>query len=147
MADIVRTANALWRGDLRGGTGSASTQSGAVRDVTITYPSRFEAAEGSNPEELVAAAHAACFSMSLAGRLAREGMSPEEIRTRAAVTLSKTETGFAITRIHLETEARVPGADAEKFRAAAEAAKDGCPISVLLRPGLQSLTLDARLVS
>lgn len=146
MADIVRTAAATWRGDLRDGSGLASTQSGALKDVKVTFPSRFERGEESNPEELIAAAHATCFSMALAGRLARAGMSPEEIRTRAAVTLSKTDTGFAITKVHLETEARVAGADEEKFRVAAEGAKEGCPVSILLRPGLQSLTLDARLV-
>jgi osmotically inducible protein OsmC len=147
MAEIVRTATASWRGDLRSGKGSVSTASGAVKEIAVTYPSRFESGADSNPEELIAAAHATCFSMALAARLAREGMSPEEIRTRAAVTLSKTETGFAITRVHLETEAHVPGADEAKFRAAAEGAKEGCPVSVLLRPGLQSMTLDARLVS
>jgi osmotically inducible protein OsmC len=115
--------------------------------VKVTYPSRFESGAESNPEELIAAAHATCFSMALASRLAREGAAPEEIKTRAALTLSKTETGFAITKVQLETEVRAAGATEEKFRAAAEGAKEGCPVSVLLRPGLQSLTLDARLVT
>jgi len=146
MPEITRTATATWTGDLRTGTGRASTPSGALREAVITYPSRFESGEGSNPEELIAAAHAACFSMALAGRLAREGTPPERIETRATVTLQVGEGGPRITRVHLETEARVPGTDETKFRELAEGAKEGCPVSQLLKPGLESLTLDARLV-
>jgi len=146
MPEIVRTATVTWTGDLRGGLGKASTQSGALREVSITFPSRFEQGEGSNPEELIAAAHAACFSMALSGRLAQRGLPPQEIRTRAAVTLQTGEGGPRITKVHLETEARVPGADEATFRQAAEEAKEGCPVSALLKPGLQALTLDARLL-
>lgn len=146
MPELSRTASATWLGDLRTGTGRASTGSGALREAVVTYPSRFESGEGSNPEELLAAAHAACFSMALAARLSREGATPERIDTKATVTLHVGETGPRITRVHLETQARVTGVDEAKFREVAEAAKEGCPISQLLKPGLESLTLDARLV-
>lgn len=146
MPELSRSATATWTGDLRTGTGRATTASGALREALVTYPSRFESGEGSNPEELLAAAHAACFSMALAGRLSREGATPERIDTRATVTLQVGEAGPRITRVHLETQARVSGVDEAKFREVAEAAKQGCPVSQLLLPGLQSLTLDARLV-
>ncbi len=146
MPELSRTASATWLGDLRTGTGRASTGSGALREAVVTYPSRFESGEGSNPEELLAAAHAACFSMALAARLSREGATPERIDTKATVTLHVGEAGPRITRVHLETQARVTGVDEGKFREVAEAAKEGCPVSQLLKPGLESLTLDARLV-
>lgn len=147
MPELTRTATATWTGDLRTGRGTATTASGALRDAVVTYPSRFESGEGSNPEELIAAAHAACFSMALAARLAREGAPPERIDTRATVTLQVGEGGPRITRVHLETQARVPGVDEAKFREVAEGAKEGCPVSQLLKPGLESLTLDARLLA
>lgn len=146
MPEITRTATVTWTGDLRTGRGQASTPSGALRDTPVTYVSRFESAEGSNPEELIAAAHAACFSMALAGRLTREGSPPERIETRATLTLQLGESGARITRIHLETRARVPGIDEARFREVAEGAKEGCPVSQLLKPGLEALTLDAALV-
>ncbi len=145
MPEITRTASATWAGDLRTGRGQASTPSGALRDTPVTYVSRFESGEGSNPEELIAAAHAACFSMALAGRLTREGTPPERIETRATLTLQLGESGARITRVHLETRARVPGIDEARFRELAEGAKEGCPVSQLLQPGLQALTLDAQL--
>lgn len=145
MPEITRTASATWAGDLRTGRGHASTPSGALRDTPVTYVSRFESGEGSNPEELIAAAHAACFSMALAGRLTREGTPPERIETRATLTLQLGESGARITRVHLETRARVPGIDEARFRELAEGAKEGCPVSQLLQPGLQALTLDAQL--
>jgi O-succinylbenzoic acid--CoA ligase len=147
MAEITRTASATWTGDLRTGTGHASTQSGVLKDAVVTYPSRFESGQGSNPEELIAAAHAACFSMALAARLSREGTPPERVETRATVTLQTGEAGAKITQVHLQTRAKVPGVDPAKFREAAEGAKEGCPVSQLLKPGLESLTLDAELVS
>jgi len=146
MAEIVRTATASWAGDLRSGTGKASTPSGALQEATITFPSRFEHAAGANPEELIAAAHAACFSMALSAELTRRGTPPQEIRTKATLTLETGEGGARITKIHLETEGHVPGADERTFREAAEQAKESCPVSKLLKPGLQSLTLEARLV-
>lgn len=145
MADIRRHATASWSGDLRGGTGKASTESGALRDATVTFPSRFESGTGSNPEELIAAAQAACFSMALSGGLSAQGHPPREIRTRATLLLRKGESGFKIAGIHLETEGDVPGIDEATFKAAAEKAKETCPVSTLLKPGLEELTLDARL--
>jgi osmotically inducible protein OsmC len=147
MPDLLRYATGSWAGDLMSGTGKASTPSGALQDATITFPSRFEDAAGSNPEELIAAAHAACFSMALSAGLGREGHTPKEIRTKATLTLRKDESGFKITKIHLETEGQVPGIDQATFKQAAEGAKENCPVSVLLKPGLEELTLDARLVT
>lgn len=146
MPELSRTATSTWTGDLRTGTGRATTPSGALREALVTYPSRFESGEGTNPEELLAAAHAACFSMALAARLSREGATPERIDTKATVTLQVGEAGPRITRVHLETQAKVSGVDEAKFREVAEGAKQGCPVSQLLLPGLESLTLDARLV-
>jgi osmotically inducible protein OsmC len=146
MPEITRTASATWTGDLRSGVGRATTPSGVLRESSVTYLSRFESGEGTNPEELIAAAHAACFSMALAGRLTREGAAPERIETKATLTLDVGEAGARITRVHLETRATVPGVDEAKFQELAEAAKDGCPVSRLLKPGLESLTLDAQLV-
>lgn len=143
--EILRSASAVWRGDLMTGVGLANTASGAVKDVTMSYGKRFGEDHGSNPEELIAAAHASCFSMAFSGGLTRAGFPPEEIQTTATVTLQKGETGFSITAVHLETVATVPGIDQATFAAAAEGAKANCPVSRLLAPGLQSLTLDARL--
>lgn len=147
MPDILRHATASWAGDLRSGIGKASTESGALQDATITFPSRFEDGTGSNPEELIAAAHAACFSMALSAGLSQQGTPPEEIKTKATLTLRKDESGFKITGIHLETEGKVPGIDEAAFKEAAEGAKENCPVSVLLKPGLESLTLAARLIA
>ena len=113
----------------------------------MSYGKRFGEDHGSNPEELIAAAHASCFSMAFSGALARAGFPPEEIKTTATVTLQKGEAGFSIVAIHLDTAAKVPGIDEAAFSTAAEGAKAGCPVSRLLAPGLQSLTLDARLVA
>jgi osmotically inducible protein OsmC len=147
MADIERHATASWSGDLRGGTGKASTESGAVSDAPVAFSSRFENNPGSNPEELLAAAHASCFSMALSGVLGRQGSTPKEIRTRATLTLHKGESGFKITKMHLATEGDVPGIDQAAFQAAAEQAKQTCPVSVLLTPGLEAVTLEAKLVN
>jgi osmotically inducible protein OsmC len=144
MAEVKRQATGSWSGDLKGGKGSASTESGALADVVMTYPSRFENSGGSNPEELVAAAHASCFSMALANELSQQGHVPEMIETRATITLDLGR--LKITRIHLETQGRVPGIDDATFLSVAEQAKDNCPVSVLLKPGLEGLTLEARKV-
>jgi lipoyl-dependent peroxiredoxin len=146
MPDILRHASATWAGDLRSGTGSASTESGALKDAKIAFVSRFENEPGSNPEELLAAAHAACFSMALSANLGRQGLTPKEIRTRATVTLNKGEAGFKITKVHLETEGEVPGIDQAGFAEAAEKTKQTCPVSVLLLPGLEEATVSARLI-
>ncbi len=146
MAEIVRTAEASWSGDLKSGTGKAATGSGVVQEVTITYPSRFEQGPGTNPEELIAAAHAACFSMALSAELGRRGASPEEIKTKATLTLQTGEGGPQITKVDLDTEGKVSGIDEATFRDAAETAKENCPVSKLIKGGLQSLTISARLV-
>ena len=146
MPEIVRTGNGAWSGDLKSGRGSASTPSGALKDAPVTFGSRFEAAKGSNPEELIAAAHAACFSMFLSGVLASDGHPPVDVRTQATLRMQLGEGGPRIVSIHLATEGRVPGIDATAFAAAATKAKDGCPVSKLLKPGLEALTVEARLV-
>ena len=145
MADILRRATGSWSGDLRSGSGKASTESGALRDVKMAFSSRFENGGGSNPEELVAAAHAACFSMALANNLSQQGNVPDEIRTQATLTMHRGEGGWKITKIHLDTEGSVPGIDQEAFAAAAEKTKQTCPISVLLLPGLEEATVSATL--
>jgi lipoyl-dependent peroxiredoxin len=148
MPDILRHASGTWSGNLQSGTGTASTESGALHDAKVSFTSRFEeGVTGSNPEELIAAAHAECFSMALSATLGRQGHTPNIIRTKATLTLNKGEAGFKITGMHLETEGDVPGIDEATFKQAAETAKETCPISALLKPGLAALTLDARLVS
>jgi lipoyl-dependent peroxiredoxin len=137
-----RTGSAVWKGDLKGGTGTVSTESGAVDGVSYSFGKRFGEDKGSNPEELIGAAHAGCFSMALAGQLGAAGMTPEEISTTARVTLEKVGEGFGITKIHLTTRARIPGADEAAFRKAAENAKAGCPVSKVLNA---EITMDASL--
>jgi len=147
MADIIRTGTAAWSGDLSNGKGTTSTGGGGLKDFNYSFHSRFENGQGTNPEELIAAAHASCFSMALSKILGDQGHPPQNINTKASVTLSKTATGFKVTKIHLQTEGRVSGLDEKGFRQAAETAKENCPISVLLKPGLESMTLEARLQS
>jgi len=147
MPDILRRAHGTWAGDLASGSGTASTESGALRDVKMTAGARFESASGSNPEELIAAAHASCFSMALANNLSKQGHVPQEIRTQATLTLHRGEGGYKITKIHLDTEGVVPGIDQVEVSAAAEKTKQTCPISVLLLPGLEEATVSARLQS
>ncbi len=146
MADIIRTATAAWQGDLRSGGGTTSTTSGALKDTKISFSTRFGDAIGANPEELIAAAEASCFSMALSSNLSKAGFVPTSIATKATLTMT-TEGGFKITAIHLDTEVKAPGVSAEKFAEIAEATKEGCPVSTLLKLGLQSLTLSAKLVA
>jgi len=146
MADIHRTATATWQGDVKSGFGTTSTTSGALKNTKITFSARFESAPGANPEELIAAAEASCYSMALSSNLGKAGFTPTSINTKATLTMA-TEGGFRITAIHLDTEAKVPSISAEKFAEVAEATKEGCPVSKLLKPGLQSLTLSAKLVA
>jgi len=146
MPEIVRTGSAHWSGDLKSGRGAASTPSGALKEAPYTFASRFENAPASNPEELIAAAHAACFSMAFSNMLAGEGHTPTEVRTTATLRMRLDASGPHIVAIHLECEGRVPGISAEQFEAVAAKAKDGCPVSRLLKPGLEQLTLTARLV-
>ena len=129
---MKRKASAVWRGDLKGGKGILSTDSGVLSDTQYSFSTRFEEGIGTNPEELIAAAHAGCFSMALSGQLGEVGLLPESIQTTATVNFEKTEAGFTITAVHLDLTARVPGADQATFEAAANKAKVGCPVSRVL---------------
>lgn len=140
----IRTADAEWKGDLPKGSGTLKTETGALSG-SYSFASRFEEGAGTNPEELIAAAHAGCFSMALSNILAKAGHTPESIRTKAGVHLEKGEGGFGITRIRLECRGRVPGMDADRFREHAEEAKAGCPVSQALKA--VPIELDAQLES
>ncbi|HXX32156.1 MAG TPA: OsmC family protein [Myxococcaceae bacterium] len=139
---MIRKASAQWKGGLKDGRGSVSTDSGVLRQTPYSFSTRFENAAGTNPEELIAAAHAACFSMALSAQLGGAGMTPESIDTAATLTLEKLEPGFTVTGIHLEVVARIPGAKAAAFEKAAGEAKANCPISRLLNT---KITMNARL--
>jgi osmotically inducible protein OsmC len=140
---VARKSDAEWQGDLRSGKGRMSLGSGAFSG-SYSFPSRFESGEGTNPEELIAAAHAGCFSMALAHALSTAGHAPERIHTTATVQLEQQGAGFAITRIRLETEARVPGLDAAAFQEQARGAKENCPVSKALAG--TTIELDAKLL-
>lgn len=147
MADLERSATAVWKGDLRGGNGTFSARSGVFQDAAYTFATRFENAPGTNPEEMIAAAEAACFSMAFANALSKQGATVESIQTTATVVLSsKQGGGFRVSRIRLQTQGRVQGVDEAKFMEVAEDAKKNCPISTLLAPGLDGIDLDAKLV-
>src|SRR4051812_31291686 len=139
----TRNAEAVWEGDLKGGKGTMTMGSGAYEGA-YSFQSRFESGAGTNPEELIAAAHAGCFSMALSHALAQGGHPPKRVHTTAKVHLQQSAGGFSIPRIDLVTEAEVPGLDAAKFKAQAEEAKKNCPVSKLLAAA--EITLDARLV-
>jgi lipoyl-dependent peroxiredoxin len=141
---MQRSATAEWRGDLKGGKGTISTDSGVLSETQYSFSTRFENGQGTNPEELIAAAHAGCFSMALSAQLGERGITPESLRTKSTVTLDKTADGFTVTKSHLVLNARVPGVDRAKFDEAAKAAKEGCPISKLLKA---EITLDVNLES
>ena len=140
MAAIERTASGVWHGDLKSGHGHIDSSSGVLRETPFTYATRFENAKGTNPEELIAAAHAACYSMAFSNYLSQQGHVPEEIATRATITLDS----GVITKMHLVTKGRVPGLDAAAFKRLAEEAEKKCLVSNLLRNGLE-ITLDASL--
>jgi len=140
---MQRKATAVWHGGLKDGKGTISGESGAFQGLAYDFRKRFESDPGTNPEELIAAAHAGCFSMALSGELGKAGLAPESIRTTAAVTLEMLPAGPTVTAIHLDVAARVPGAAAAAFEQAARAAKDGCPISRLLKTA--TITLSAKL--
>ena len=127
---------------MKDGKGSISTESGVLRETAYSFSTRFENGIGTNPEELIAAAHAGCFSMALSAELGKAGITPESIYTTATVTLDKTDGGFAVNESHLDVMAKIPGADAAKFYEAAKAAKAGCPISRLLQT---RITMEAKL--
>ena len=139
-----RKANAVWEGSLTEGSGTMRMASGAY-EGPYSFQSRFEEGDGTNPEELIAAAHAGCFSMALSLELGKAGHDPQSVETEATVHLDKQEEGFAIKRIELSTRARVPGISEDEFQQAAEGAKKGCPVSQALA-AVESIELDARLV-
>lgn len=139
---MKRKASAVWQGGLRDGRGSISTPSGVLSETQYSFSTRFEEGIGTNPEELIAAAHAGCFSMALSGQLGNAGLTAESINTTAAVTLDKTDAGFTITAVHLDVRARVPGASREAFETAANNAKAGCPVSRVLNA---QITMEATL--
>ena len=139
-----RSASAVWHGGLKDGKGTISTQSGVLKDSQYSFSTRFENGVGTNPEELIAAAHAGCFTMALSGQLTGAEHVPESLETTAVVTLEKTDDGPTVTKIHLTTKAKVPNIDKAKFDELAKNAKEGCPISRLLKAA--EITLDAQLV-
>ena len=139
---MERKATAVWSGDLKGGKGQISTQSGLMKEAQYGFTTRFENGPGTNPEELIAAAHAGCFSMALSGQLGNAGMTADSITTEAKVTMEKLEAGWTVTAIHLDVKAKIPNADQAKFETAANNAKNGCPVSMVLKA---SITMDATL--
>ena len=141
---MKRTASAEWRGGFKDGKGTISTASKLLSDAQYSFGTRFEQGVGTNPEELIAAAHAGCFSMALSVQLGSAGLTPESIKTDAAVTLEKVGDGFSITAVHLNVRAKVPGADQAAFETAAKNAKEGCPVSKVLNA---KITMDAKLES
>ena len=139
---MTRTAQAKWQGDLKTGSGTISTASGTLASTPYSFHSRFEQGKGTNPEELLAAAHAGCFTMALSNQLAQAGLKAESLETACTVTLEQKDGGFAITESHLELKAKVPGATREAFDKATAGAKSGCPVSKLYNT---NITLDAKL--
>jgi osmotically inducible protein OsmC len=139
---MKRKGSAVWQGGLKDGKGTVSTDSGVLSNTQYSFSTRFEDGKGTNPEELIAAAHAGCFSMALSAQLGNAGMTAEQIQTTATVSLDKTDGGFAITAVHLEVRAKIPGADKQAFETAAANAKAGCPVSKVLNA---TITMDAKL--
>jgi osmotically inducible protein OsmC len=141
---MKRTGSAVWKGGLKDGKGTVSTDSGVLSNTQYSFSTRFEDGKGTNPEELIAAAHAGCFSMALSAQLGDAGMTAESIATTATVNLEKSDAGFTITAIHLDVKAKIPGADKSAFDAAANGAKAGCPVSRVLNATItMSATLEA----
>lgn len=141
MPAILRTANGTWHGDLKSGKGSIDATSGVLKDTPFTFATRFENAKGTNPEELIAAAHAACYSMAFSNYLSTKGHVPDTIQTKATISLEDGK----INKMHLETRGKVAGLDNAAFKQLAEEAEKSCPVSNLLRSGL-AITLDAALL-
>jgi osmotically inducible protein OsmC len=141
---MKRKGSAVWKGGIMDGKGTVSTDSGVLSETQYSFSSRFEEGKGTNPEELIAAAHAGCFSMALSGQLGKAGFTADSIATTASVKLEKQEGGFAITAVHLDVTARVPGADQQAFETAANNAKAGCPVSKVLNAEItMQATLEA----
>ncbi|MER3425548.1 MAG: OsmC family peroxiredoxin [Nitrospiraceae bacterium] len=141
---MKRKASAVWQGGLKDGKGTVSTESGVLQNTAYSFGTRFENAKGTNPEELVAAAHAGCFAMALSAQLGERGLTAEKLEASATATLEKVEAGWSVTSVHLDVRGKVSGADAATFEKAANAAKTGCPISRLLNT---TITMDAKLVA
>src|SRR5713226_5431591 len=139
---MERKGSAVWKGGLKDGKGTVSTASGVLSNTPYSFTTRFEGTPGTNPEELIAAAHAACFSMALSAQLAGAQLTAESIHTNATLTMEKLEAGWTITAVHLDVTARVPKADEAAFRKAAEDAKKGCPVSKVLNA---NITMNAKL--
>lgn len=139
---MERKASAVWKGNLKDGQGTVSSASGILSNTKYSFATRFEGAPGTNPEELIAAAHAACFSMALSAQLTGAKLTPESINTNATLTMEKLEAGWAITAVHLDVVAKVPGASAQAFSTAAQDAKANCPVSKVLNA---KITMDAKL--
>ncbi|MFC3459869.1 OsmC family protein [Massilia haematophila] len=139
---IKRNGSAVWSGGLKDGKGAVSTGSGVLKDSQYGFNTRFEDGPGTNPEELIGAAHAGCFTMALSGQLGQAGMTAQELRTTATVSMEKVEGGFSITAVHLDLVANIPGASQEAFDKAANTAKENCPVSKLLNA---KITLSSRL--
>jgi osmotically inducible protein OsmC len=141
---MKRTGSAVWKGGLKDGKGTVSTDSGVLSNTPYSFSTRFEDGKGTNPEELIAAAHAGCFSMALSAQLGNAGMTAESIATTATVNLEKTDAGFTITAVHLDVKAKIPGADKGAFETAANNAKAGCPVSRVLNAAItMNATLEA----
>jgi len=141
---MIRKASAVWKGSLKDGKGAVSSDSGVLSNTQYSFSTRFENGRGTNPEELIAAAHAACFTMALSAQLGDANLTPESLETSAALTMEKLDAGWTVTKIHLDVTGRVPGADDAAFQKAAGDAKAGCPISRLLKA---EITMTARLVA
>jgi osmotically inducible protein OsmC len=141
---MQRTASAQWKGGLKDGKGTVSSASGVLSKTQYSFSTRFESGNGTNPEELIAAAHAGCFSMALSAELGKASITPESIDTKCTVTFEKTDTGFTVTESHLDVTARIPGGNQAAFDKAASDAKAGCPISRVLNT---KITMSAKLVS
>jgi len=139
---MERTASSVWNGSLKEGKGSITTQSGVLSDAPYSFVTRFENGKGTNPEELIAAAHAGCFTMALSAQLGTMNFTPQSLRTSAKVTLEKLDAGWTISKIHLDVSARVPGISASAFESAAASAKANCPVSRLFKA---EITMDAHL--
>ena len=140
---MIRKASAVWKGSLKEGEGTISSESGVLSSSPYSFSTRFENTKGTNPEELIAAAHAGCFTMALSAQLGNAGITPERLETTASLSLDKLDAGWTVTKIHLDVAARIPGVDKAAFDKAAENAKAGCPISRLLKA---EITMTARLV-
>jgi osmotically inducible protein OsmC len=143
-AYMDRKASAVWTGGLKDGKGTLSTDSGTLKQTQYSFSTRFENGVGTNPEELLAAAHAGCFTMALSAQLGNAGMTAQKLETAATITLAKVGEGFSITKSHLDLVANIPGADKAKFDAAVKAAETGCPVSKLFKA---EITVNARLQS